>query len=128
MGIAGDMLCHIQGAEKMRKRMPGTMTNDPVAIFTGLCLVFCNRPPMQKYVLPWKYSWLRPSSVLVSCVGGAVAFLPVGESWGDEATESSFSPPCISRLPLPDSVLGMRKLDRSERGVRMGVGTFGPAL
>jgi predicted N-formylglutamate amidohydrolase len=56
MGMAGDMLLHIHGAEKMKKRMAGRVTNAPVAMFTGRCLVFCNRPPRQKTVFPKKYS------------------------------------------------------------------------
>jgi len=55
-GIAGETLCHSQGAEYTKKRTVGTITNIPVAILIGLSLEFWNLPPKKKTVLPWKYS------------------------------------------------------------------------
>ena len=46
----------LSDAEKTKKRTPGTSTKKPVAMLTGLSLVFCNRPPQQNLVLPLKYS------------------------------------------------------------------------
>jgi len=127
MGIAGEMLYHSQGAEKMKNSTPGTTTKAPVTRLTGLERVFWNRPPMKKTVLPSKYSKLRPTrSAILSALVLALAFSTVGLSCGVDDTESSFSPPCMSRLPgwLESPLAGSRKLDRKDRGDLMGVGRF----
>jgi hypothetical protein len=40
IGIAGDMLCHSQGAEKMKKSIAGSTTITPVPMLIGRCRVF----------------------------------------------------------------------------------------
>jgi hypothetical protein len=55
MGIAGEILCHSQGAEKMKKSTAGNTTKKPVAIFTGRSLAFCHLPLNQNLVFPGKY-------------------------------------------------------------------------
>src|SRR3569833_317112 len=122
------MLFHSHGAEKTKNNTLGMRTKMPVAMLPGRDLVFWNRPPRQKTVLPSKYSKFLPilrATLSVLVLAGALA--SDGLSWGDEATESSFSPPCMLRLApawLESPLLGRRKLDRKDRGDLMGVGRF----
>ncbi len=72
MGIAGEMLCHSHDASNTKNRMQGTRANMPVAMFMGRCLVFCQRPPKKKMVLPSKY-WYTQPGLLCDC--GVCAFV-----------------------------------------------------
>lgn len=55
IGMAGLMLCHIHGAEKMKNKTQGTTTKRPVAMLTGRCLAFSHLPPKKKMIFPSKY-------------------------------------------------------------------------
>jgi hypothetical protein len=83
---------------------------------------------MQNTVLPSKYSKLYPS-FLFAFGSFCFAFRSAGVNWGDDATESSFSPPCIRLFEpfwLDSFLVGKRKLDLKERGDLSGVCWFPP--
>ena len=74
--------------EKPKKRPEGRRIMKAVAMLTGRSRVFCRRPPQQKTVLPEKYWWFLPSSLLTAAVVASWR-----ASRGDEAADVSFSWP-----------------------------------
>ena len=72
IGTAGDTSLHSSGAENPKNSAAGTITNSPVATFTGLCRAFCHLPPRQNTVFPSKYSKTLPTALTL---GGSALLL-----------------------------------------------------
>ena len=95
-----------------------------VAILTGRSRVFCSRPPIQKMVLPAKYSWFLPNSLLTTSFDGSLR-----ASRGEDSADVSFSWPWLGRIWVErPSRLDSKKLERNERGDLLGVGSFPESL
>lgn len=56
IGMAGETLCHSQGALKAKNSAAGRIVSTNVAKLSGFALVFKHRPERKKSMFPAKYS------------------------------------------------------------------------